>query len=77
MARMRSIEGAYKEIHEKDPNSAVSKRYIRQLVTSGVIPARKAGKKYLLNFDMLESYLSGDEAEQGDNRDTLNLEGVS
>lgn len=66
MARMRSIEGAYKEIHEKDPNSAVSKRYIRQLVTSGVIPARKAGKKYLLNFDALMTYLENGTIEGKD-----------
>ena len=63
MARMRTIEGAYQEIHMADPASAVSKKYIRSLVITGVIPARMAGKKYLLNFDALESYLAGEEPE--------------
>lgn len=61
MARMRTIDGAYEEIHAADPGSAVSKKYIRQLVITGVIPARTAGKKYLLNYDALERYLAGDE----------------
>lgn len=61
MARMRTIEGAYEEIHTADPGSAVSKKFIRHLVITGAVPACMAGKKYLLNFDALERYLAGEE----------------
>ncbi len=63
MARMRTIDGAYAEIHEADPGSAVSKKFIRHLVITGAVPACMAGKKYLLNFDALERYLAGDGPE--------------
>ena len=63
MPRMRTIDKAYEEIHANDPASAVSKRYIRQLVVTGEIPARMAGRKYILNFDALENYLSGEKTE--------------
>lgn len=60
MARVRTIDQAYLEIKAADPDSSVSKNYIRQLVLDGVVPYRKAGKRYLLNFDFLLSYLAGD-----------------
>lgn len=67
MARMRTIDGAYEEIHTADPGSAVSKKFIRHLVITGAVPACMAGKKYLLNFDALERYLAGEEpSEQED-----------
>ena len=59
MARMRTIEQAYDIIHTNDPDSAVSMWLIKNLVKTGAIPCIKSGKKYLINFDALEAYLSG------------------
>lgn len=61
MARMRTIDREYAEIHAADPDSAVSKKLIWHLVIIGEIPSCMAGKKYLLNFDALERYLTGEE----------------
>jgi len=64
MARIRTIDGAYTELHEMDLDSAVSKRYIRQLVITGKVPSRKSGRKYLVDLDILLRYLSGEEVKE-------------
>ena len=61
MTRMRTIDQAYEEIKLADPKSPVTKHYIRLLAKQGLVPTRKAGNKYLINYDRLENYLSGDE----------------
>ena len=58
--RTRTIDGAFEELKQIDPNTAISKHYIRQLVISNKVPSRKAGKKYLLDFDKLIAYLGGE-----------------
>ncbi|MBQ9228287.1 MAG: hypothetical protein IJ168_05580 [Eubacterium sp.] len=55
--RMRTIEEAYNEIKSLDPNTAISKNFIRTLTVSGKIPVSKAGRKNLINMDILENYL--------------------
>lgn len=68
--RMRLINEAYEEIKTKDPGTAITKYFLRDLVVSGKIPTSRAGRKYLINMDMLESYLSNPEArncQQDDN----------
>ena len=59
MLRMRTITEAAAEIKKVDPNTAVTPYAIKQMVLSGEIPHIKAGKKRLVNMDILESYLSG------------------
>ena len=54
--RARTIDSAFEELKKIDPNTAVSKHYIRQLVISNKIPYRKAGNKYLFDFDRLVEY---------------------
>ena len=46
----------FEELKNIDPNTAVSKHYIRQLIISNKIPYRKAGNKYLFDFDRLVEY---------------------
>ena len=58
MARMRTISEAYKEIKDKDANTAMTQYFLRQLILQGQIPTVKAGRKYLINMDMLDAYLS-------------------
>ncbi len=64
MVRLRTIEQAYKDIKNADENSSITRNYIRTLVSNQVIPARKSGRKWLINMDILEHYL-----EQGSNID--------
>lgn len=58
MARMRTIDEAYEYLKAQDPETAMTRYYLRQLVINGTIPAVMAGRKYLLNLDKLEEYLS-------------------
>ena len=56
---MRTIDEAYNELIKLDPNTAVTKYRIKQLVKSGVIPAVPAGlKKVYINFNTLLDYLA-------------------
>jgi excisionase family DNA binding protein len=63
MFRMRLINDAYKEIKAADPETAITKNYIRRLIVSGVVPSTRCGTKYLVNMDTLESYLSNPDRE--------------
>ena len=60
MARMRTIESAYREIKQDDPNTSITKYYLREIVINGKIPFRKSGKRFLFDMDKLEDYLKGD-----------------
>lgn len=56
--RMRTLPQAYKELKETDPNTAITLRAIRKLVSSGEVPSFKIGNKVLINFDLLLYKLS-------------------
>ena len=55
--RMRTVGEAALELKKLDPNTAVTEYHIRRLVLSGKLPKIKAGKKYLINLDLLLDYL--------------------
>ena len=55
--RMRTVSEAALELKKLDPNTAVTEYHIRRLVLSGKLPKIKAGKKYLINLDLLLDYL--------------------
>lgn len=57
--RMRLLNEAYEEVKANDPDSAITKWFIRDLVVSGKIPTSRAGRKHLINMDHLEAYLRG------------------
>lgn len=57
--RMRTIDAAIRELKEADPETAITKYYLRQLIVTNQIPHVKAGKKYLLNMAVLEDFLGG------------------
>lgn len=59
MARIRTIESAYREILQTDPNTSITKYFIRETVIKGRIPFRKSGKRYFFDMDALEEYLKG------------------
>lgn len=60
MPRMRTIQEAAKELRETDPNTALTPYAIRQMVLKGEIPCVYAGKKRLINMDVLEGFLCGE-----------------
>lgn len=62
MKRIRTIQAAAAEILELDPGTAIHEYAIRQLVISGACPSFKRGRKFLLDFDLLLSILSGESA---------------
>lgn len=55
---MRTIPQAYKEIKSADPNSAISMRALRRMVSTGEIPSIAIESKKLINVDLLLEYLS-------------------
>lgn len=62
--RMRTTKEAAKEIKATDPNTAVTEYYIRQLALSGILPRVQAGRKMLINFDLLLEYLANPTANK-------------
>lgn len=57
MKRFRTVEQAYQEIIKLDPETAISKRLVKDLVYSGEVPSIKVGVKHLVDLDCLIEYL--------------------
>lgn len=56
MTRLRTIDAAFEELKALDPNTAITKYRVRQLIITGEIPSRKVGTKYLFNLEDLLNY---------------------
>lgn len=63
MRRMRTINEAAAFLREADPQTAVTRTGLRRLVTSGQIPSVRIGAKYLVDLDVLDSFLAGRRCE--------------
>ncbi len=50
MVGMRLLDEAFHEIKKLDPETAVTKNFIRQLALENRIPCTMAGRKRLINF---------------------------
>ena len=59
MGRLRSINDAHKLLLQEDPDSAVTKYFIRKLVTEGTVRSFQTGNKHLVDVDVLHDYLYG------------------
>ncbi len=57
IARMRTLNAAYAMLKEDDPNTCVSKNYIRMLIKTEAIPVHQVGSKRLFDYDALLAYL--------------------
>ena len=55
--RMRTAAGALDIIKAEDPQTAVTLRYIRRLIATGILPYVPVGRKKLVNVDSLLTYL--------------------
>lgn len=57
--RLRTVDEAYEEILKMDPDTKITKYFIRTVVKNGTIPFIRVGKrKRLINLDLLIEYLS-------------------
>jgi hypothetical protein len=60
MAKMRTLDMAWEEIKDADPNTSLTKYSLRQILISGEVPIVRVGRLRLVNMDTLHSYLSGE-----------------
>lgn len=61
--KFRTIQGAYEEIINEDPNTAITLRAIRRAVTEGYVPSKRVGNKYVVGMSKIYAYFGGDEVE--------------
>lgn len=59
MLHTRTIREAAAWFKDQDPQTCLTETAIRTLVRSGRVPCVRVGKKYLVNIEALEDYLSG------------------
>ena len=58
MVKVRSIPETYQMLKADDPDSRVTVSMLRRWVADGTIPCIRVGRKILLNYDTVLSYLS-------------------
>ena len=58
-SRMRTLDAAIAQLKKDDPDTALTKHALRQMVLAGRVPHEKSGVKYLINYDGLLDVLSG------------------
>lgn len=62
--RMRTVQQCAAYFKEQDPECCIGEWCIRQLVNQGKIPARRSGRRILINLDTLIEYFAGGEQEE-------------
>lgn len=60
--RIRTVRDAIALLKQADGQTAVTYHFIRKLCDNGTVKSIRAGKKILINYDELLSYLNIDEA---------------
>lgn len=60
MSRIRTIEKAFEEIRRADPDTCITKHFIKNLIINGEIPHRKTGNRYLIDVDEVIRYTQGE-----------------
>lgn len=53
MCRVRTIRETANIIKDMDPDTQLTEKTIRKMVSEGTIPSLKTGNKYLINVDKL------------------------
>ena len=61
--RMRTVQQCATYFKEQDPECCIGEWYIRGLVNQNKIPVRRAGRRILINLDILIEYLAGSDTE--------------
>ncbi|MBQ6265777.1 MAG: hypothetical protein IJK60_10045 [Clostridia bacterium] len=57
--KMRTAEQAIEELKRVDPETALTVRAVRRMISTGEIPFVRVGNKFLFDFNVLCDYLSG------------------
>ena len=57
VAKMRTAQGVLDELRAIDPNTDVSLYLIRAIINSGAVPVVASGKKKLVSFDKVCTFL--------------------
>lgn len=67
--RMRTIQQCAAYFKEQDPECGLGEWRIRQMVNREEIPVYRAGRRILINLDVLVDYLSGEgtSSKKGEN----------
>ena len=65
MPRMRTLDQAAAHYSAVDPETALTKTALRRWVIDGQIPCVRAGGKYLVDLDTLDTFLTGSMVPQG------------
>ena len=76
LPRMRTVHEAAQELRALDPDTAVTEYHIRQLALRGTLPIVRAGRKKLLNLDLLLEYLADPTADKFRTAPTVDRYGV-
>ena len=63
MPRLRTLTETYNYIKGMDNETAITPNALRRMVVSGKIPCVRAGKKYLIDLDVLFEFLKGTRPE--------------
>jgi len=61
--RMRYTESALAQLRAEDPGTPVTAYMVKRLLSAGVIPSIKVGRRRLFNYDDLLKYLASGSAE--------------
>lgn len=64
MSRIRTLSQTLEYLKQTDAETAITANALRRMVVSGNIPCIKAGKKYLIDLDVLQEYLKGTKPEE-------------
>lgn len=60
VARIRTIGKAFEEIRRIDPETCITKNFIKNLIINGDIPYRKTGNRFLIDVDDVIRYAQGE-----------------
>jgi hypothetical protein len=63
LPRLRTLTETYNYIKGMDNETAITPNALRRMVVSGKIPCVRAGKKYLIDLDVLFEFLKGTKPE--------------
>ena len=76
--KMRTVNEAAQQLKQLDPNTAMSPYHIRRLCLDGVLPTVRAGKKLLLDLNLLIEYMTDPTADKFKPRktDTDTINGI-
>lgn len=74
--RMRTVNEAAEELRQVDPHTGMTPYHIRRLCLDGIIPTVRAGKKMLLDLDVLIEYMSNPTADKFKPRPVPTVNGI-